>query len=92
MKRLNLHEVKTQFSKYIDIVESGETLIVCKRNVPVAEIRPIAKKHKKPPELGWAKGTYKFSADFSDAYLSQWEGDEQDPLRKYSPKRARRKK
>src|SRR6266699_3220106 len=42
--KLNIHEIKDQFSKYIDMVESGQTIVVCKRNIPVAEIRPIEKK------------------------------------------------
>ena len=79
MKKFNLHEAKAQFSRCIEMVESGETVVVCKRNVPVAEIRPIAQKHKKTPELGWAKGAYKPAADFSGEDQRLWEGDEQDP-------------
>jgi prevent-host-death family protein len=85
MKKLNLHEVKTQFSKYIELVEAGETVIVCKRNVPVAEIRPIARKVKKIPELGWAEGTFTVPEGFkemSEEELAQWEGDKDDPLQK----------
>ena len=44
MIKLNINEIKTHFSKYIELVESGDTVIICKRNVPVAEIRPIEKK------------------------------------------------
>jgi len=93
--KLNLHQVKAQFSKYIDLVESGETVIVCKRNVPVAEIRPIARKEKKPPKLGWAEGAAKLPADFSqmsEQELAQWEGDEHDPLLKYAPRKPRSRK
>ena len=57
--KLNLHEVKDQFSKYIEMVESGETIVVCKRNIPVAEIRPIEKKEKRTPILGSAVGQSK---------------------------------
>ena len=90
MKKLNLHEVKAQFSKYIELVEAGETVIICKRNVPVAEIRPIAKKQKKVPELGWAEGIFTVPADFnemSEEELSHWEGDKDDPLRELRPAR-----
>jgi antitoxin (DNA-binding transcriptional repressor) of toxin-antitoxin stability system len=89
--KLNLHEVKDQFSKYIELVESGETIIVCKRNIPVAEIRPIEQKEKRVPVLGSAARKGKVLKTFADAMppseLRLWEeGDEQDPLRKYSPK------
>jgi prevent-host-death family protein len=90
MKKLNLHEVKAQFSKYIELVEAGETVIICKRNVPVAEIRPIARKHKKIPELGWAEGAFVVPDDFKampDDDLVQWEGDKEDPLQGVQPRK-----
>jgi len=89
MKKLNLHEIKAQLSKYIEMVEAGETVIICKRNVPVAELRPIPKKHKKAPELGWAEGAFTVPADFNEVAaeeLAQWEGDENDPLQEFRPK------
>jgi antitoxin (DNA-binding transcriptional repressor) of toxin-antitoxin stability system len=92
MKKLNLHEVKAQLSKYIEMVEAGETVIICKRNVPVAEMRPIPRKRKKAPELGWAEGTFTVPADFNEMAaeeLTPWEGDESDPLREFRPKPSR---
>lgn len=94
MIKLNLNEVKTQFSKYIDLVEGGETVVVCKRNIPIAEIRRIEKPKKKTPELGWAEGASEVPADFNelpDDELIKWKGDDNDPLRKYSPKRSQDK-
>jgi prevent-host-death family protein len=90
--KLNIHEVKNQFSKYIDLVESGATIVVCKRNIPVAEIRPIEKTEKRVPILGSAAGKGKLAKNLrepiADAELRLWEqGDEQDPLRKYAPKK-----
>ena len=95
MKKINLYEIKTQLSRYIEMVEAGETVIVCKRNVPVAEIRPIAPKTRKRPELGWATGTYRISEEFdrmSRTDRLSWEGDSEDPLRKYRPAHKPRKK
>ena len=89
MIKLNLHKVKAQLSKYIEMVEAGETVVVCKRNVPVAEIRPIAQKKKKVPQFDWAEGTGELPPIFnemSEEELVQWKGDENDPLRKYAPK------
>ena len=94
MIKLNLNEIKTQFSKYIDLVEGGETVVVCKRNIPVAEIRPIEQSRKKTPELGWAEGAFEVPADFNELAneeLIKWQGDNNDPLLKYSPKRPREK-
>ena len=41
MIRLNMHEAKTHLSKHLRRVKNGETIILCERNVPIAEISPI---------------------------------------------------
>jgi len=41
MINLNINEIKAHFSSCLEKVGEGETVIVCKRNVPIAEIRPI---------------------------------------------------
>jgi prevent-host-death family protein len=97
MIKLNIHEIKNQLSKYIEMVEGGATVVVCKRNVPVAEIRPIEHKKKRTPQLGWAEGratvTAMLKEPMSKVELRMWEeGDEGDPLRKYAPKRRRSRK
>src|SRR5215831_11919116 len=95
MIKLNLHQVKAQLSKYVEMVERGETVVICKRNVPVAEIRGIPTRKKKVPELGWAEGAFRVPRDFkemSQEELKQWEGGPDDPLRKYAPARAKGKK
>ena len=43
MLQLNINEVKTHLSATLSKVEQGETVIICKRNKPIAEIRPINK-------------------------------------------------
>ena len=95
--KLNIHEIKDQFSKYIDMVESGETIVVCKRNIPVAEIRPIERKKLRKPILGSAARAGKILTTFhkplSPAELRLWEeGDDKDPLRKYAPENRKRQK
>jgi len=95
MIKANLHEIKAQLSKYVELIEGGEVVVICKRNVPVAEIRPLAQKKKKQPALGWAEEKLQINAnvkDFSKEDLLQWEGDENDPLQKYAPKTPRKKK
>ena len=44
MIRLNIHEAKTHLSRYLPLLEAGETIILCKRNVPIAEIKAEAAK------------------------------------------------
>ncbi len=58
MLHLNIHEIKTHLSSYLERVTRGETLIICKRNVPIAELKPIEPKlHKKRP-IGLAGKAY----------------------------------
>jgi len=42
--RLNVHEAKTHLSRYLNRVEAGETIVLCRHNRPVAELRPIGTK------------------------------------------------
>jgi len=42
--KVNVHEAKTHLSHYLDKVEAGETVILCRYNRPVAEVRPIKDK------------------------------------------------
>jgi len=42
MKKVNIFEVKAKLSELIELAESGERILICRRNHPVAELRPIA--------------------------------------------------
>jgi len=64
MKKINIHEAKTHLSHYLEEVEHGETVVVCRRNQPVAEIRPLAAHRHKPRVIGLAKGKFKVPASF----------------------------
>jgi antitoxin (DNA-binding transcriptional repressor) of toxin-antitoxin stability system len=65
---LNINEIKTHFSSFLTKVSKGETVIVCKRNVPIAEIKPIAAPPNKKRPIGLAGREY---PDFkiSDAFF-----------------------
>jgi len=59
MIRLNVHEAKTHLSSYLQRLLKGETILLCRRNVPVAELRPIKKDKKSKRPVGLAKGQLK---------------------------------
>jgi prevent-host-death family protein len=42
MKRVKISELKAHLSQYINEVRDGETIIVCDRNRPVVELRPLS--------------------------------------------------
>jgi prevent-host-death family protein len=56
MKKVNVHEAKTYFSALVDRVARGETVVICRRNVPVAELRPVGHPRRKPRPIGGVRG------------------------------------
>lgn len=62
MITINIHEAKTHLSHYLSLVEEGETIVLAKRNIPIAELRPLTKKHKRI--LGMAKGQVEIPKSF----------------------------
>lgn len=65
---INLHEVKSRLSHYARLVKNGETIILCERNKPFAEIRPLgaaAKPSKR--KLGLMKGACPVGPEFFEA-------------------------
>ena len=49
MAAFNVHEAKTQFSKLLDRVLEGETVLITRNGVPVAELVPA---RRRPFPLG----------------------------------------
>ena len=67
MIRLNIHEAKTHLSRHLRRLAKGETILLCKRNVPIAEIRPLPKATKaKPRPIGLDKGKFEVPKEFFD--------------------------
>ena len=80
MIKLNIHEAKTHLSRYLELVVKGETILLCKRNVPVAEIRPVPIKPKSKRPIGLAKGKFEvppaFFEPLPDDVLNSFYGEE----------------
>ena len=49
---VNIHEAKAKLSEFLDAVATGERVVICKRNQPVAELRAIEQKRTEPRPLG----------------------------------------
>ena len=56
MKKVNLYEAKTRLSALVARVAEGETVVICRRNVPAAELRPVPKPRRTRRPIGLAKG------------------------------------
>ena len=65
MRFLNIHDAKTNLSKYIKQVNfSREPIIICKNGVPVAQL--IKYKETQKRKLGLGKNKIKISDDFDE--------------------------
>ncbi len=56
MIRVSVAEAKAHLSRYLKSVEQGETVVVCRRNVPIAEIRALPKPTREPRPVGIDRG------------------------------------
>ena len=77
MIKVNVSEAKAHLSRYLERVESGETVLVCRRNVPVAEIRPVRKRPSQPRPVGIDRGMVvpdSFFDPLPDDLLDEFEG------------------
>ena len=70
----NINEIKAHFSSFLAKVSNGETVIVCKRNVPIAEIKPIAALPDKQRPIGLAGKEYP-DFEISDAFFDPLPSD-----------------
>lgn len=76
MIKLNVHEAKTHLSRFLKrMEEDGEVIVLCRRNVPVAEIRPIPARPHQPRPIGLAKGQFEIGDQFFEPLPEQTLGD-----------------
>jgi len=64
MLRVNVHDAKTHLSKYLARVAKGESIIVCRHNIPIAELRPLTPPERPPRPIGLCKGMFEVPPEF----------------------------
>jgi len=64
MLKVNIHEAKANLSKYIAAAGRGEAVVLCHRNVPVAELRALPRLRKEPRPVGLHRGKFKIPRSF----------------------------
>ena len=52
MKLINIHDAKARLSEYLELVEQGERVLICRRNQPIAELRKVAAARSEPRPTG----------------------------------------
>jgi antitoxin (DNA-binding transcriptional repressor) of toxin-antitoxin stability system len=55
MKKVNVYEAKTRLSALLDAVEGGETIVICRRNVPAAELKRVPRPRRRRRPVGLLK-------------------------------------
>jgi prevent-host-death family protein len=65
MRKVNIHEAKTQLSKLLEAVEAGERIVIARAGEPVAVLAPYAPATRKR-RLGQFAGQVKIHADFDE--------------------------
>ncbi len=82
--KVNIHNAKTHLSRYVEELErTGKPIILCRRNVPVAELRPLRKVRTQPRRIGLAAGRFTVSDEFfeplPEALLASFHGHTAPP-------------
>ena len=78
MIKINISEAKAHFSRYIESVERCETVTVCRRNIPVADIRPLPQQPRERRPVGIDRGMEILASFFEpipDDLLAAFEGE-----------------
>lgn len=79
MQTVNIHEAKTQFSRFIDQATMGESIIIARAGRPVARLVPLDSL-KKTRQLGLGKAMYTLPENFdtlhTDAIQTMFEASE----------------
>jgi prevent-host-death family protein len=56
VKKVNLYEAKVHLSALVDRVADGDTVVICRRNVPAAELRPVRRQRRTRRPVGLVPG------------------------------------
>jgi prevent-host-death family protein len=86
MLMVNIAEAKAKLSEYVEAVGRGEHVIICNRNRPVAELRPIEAARLGPRDLspmfpGEAFMTDAFFEPMTETELREWYGGYDSPAK-----------
>lgn len=73
MEIVNIHEAKTNFSKLLARVNSGEEIIIARSGDPCARLVPFKKERKRIPGIAKGKVTDAFFEPLPDEELARWE-------------------
>ena len=73
MEVVNIHEAKTNFSKLLARVDSGEEIIIARSGKPCARLVPFQKERKRTTGIAEGKVTKAFFEPLPEEELAKWE-------------------
>ena len=71
IERANIAQVKESLSAYITMAEQGKTVVVCRRNRPVAELVRIESALPNRTRLGTAAGSVLVKCDLTEPAMDE---------------------
>ena len=66
MTQVATESISPIWEKYFHAVDEGETILLTKNDVPIAEIRPVDPQGRKLRPRGLAAGEFEWPEDFDD--------------------------
>ena len=66
MQTVNIHEAKTQFSRFVDQAEAGEEVVIARAGKPVARLVALEVAARKPRKLGLGRKKFTFPEQFDN--------------------------
>lgn len=75
MKTANIADFKKHLSAFLDDVEKGETVKICRRNIPIAQLTSIPNQQQNHTILGCGEGSVVFNGSVTDPLIptDSWE-------------------
>ncbi|MCY2945845.1 MAG: type II toxin-antitoxin system prevent-host-death family antitoxin [Planctomycetota bacterium] len=71
MQTVNIHEAKTQFSRFVEKAEAGEEILIARAGKPVARLVGLLEPEQKPRTLGLGRGKYSFPENFDASHAKE---------------------
>lgn len=70
---VNVHDLKTNYSRYLDqVIETHQEIVLSKYGKPVAKLVPLLVPQK-PRQLGVLKGKLHMADDFDEPMMELWD-------------------
>ena len=65
MQTVNVHQAKTNLSHYLGLVQQGHSVVISKRNIPIAQLTPIQNTSAKR-QIGQSQHDFTIPTSFFD--------------------------